>query len=382
MTPTPRRDRGVVFVRTLGTGSMDRYSQKLSEHLAVETLDTDIYQCSAEFKNVCLASRASLRGFAIDRRFVRRLRKLRVRLVHLPNHHLARYANFVGAPYVVTVHDLIRHFDAKGARVFIHSPNRRDRLCLGLDYLGMRRAAGIISVSETTRRDLVRLFGIPEERISVVHEGVDHDIFRPQEPRRLDFPYVLFVGSEHPRKNLAMLLRAFAVLKRDPRFHDLKFVKVGAAGGREAPFREQTLAVVRGLGLERDVVFTERIGDDELVAYYSGARCLVLPSLYEGFGNPPLEAMACGCPVIISDAPALVEVAAGAALRVAATDHTGLAQAIRAVLENPHLHAELQDRGFRRARAFSWEQTADQTLAVYESVAPAACRSDPRDARG
>jgi glycosyltransferase involved in cell wall biosynthesis len=368
MTPTPRRDRGVVFVRTLGTGSMDRYSQKLSEHLAVETLDTDIYECSAEFKNVCLASRASLRGFATDRRFVRRLRKLRVRLVHLPNHHLARYANFVGAPYVVTVHDLIRHFDAKGARVFIHSPNRRDRLCLGLDYLGMRRAAGIISVSETTRRDLVRLFGIPEERISVVHEGVDHDIFRPQEPRRLDFPYVLFVGSEHPRKNLATLLRAFAVLKRDPRFHDLKFVKVGAAGGREAPFREQTLAVVRGLGLERDVVFTERIGDDELVAYYSGARCLVLPSLYEGFGFPPLEAMACGCPAIVSTAGALPEVTGGAALTVDPDDVVALTQAMAAVLDDEGLRNELRGRGLARARQFSWQRAAGETLRVYETL--------------
>jgi glycosyltransferase involved in cell wall biosynthesis len=368
MAPSERRNRGVVFVRTLGSGSMDRYSQKLAEHLPVETVDTDIYQCSAEFKNVCLVSRSSLRGFAIDGRFVRRLRKLRARPLHLPNHHLARYANFVGARYVVTVHDLIRHFDAEGARVFIHSPNRRDRLCLRLDDLGMRRAAAIVSVSETTRRDLVRLFGIPEERISVVHEGVDHDVFRPREPRRLDFPYVLFVGSEHPRKNLATLLRAFAALKRDPRFHDLKLVKVGAAGGREAPFRDQSLAVVRSLGLEREVVFTERIEDDELVAYYSGARCLILPSLYEGFGFPPLEAMACGCPAIVSTAGALPEVTSGAAVTVDPEDVVALTRAMAAVLDDEGLRGELRGRGLARARRFSWQRAAAETVRVYEAL--------------
>ncbi|MDQ3875455.1 MAG: glycosyltransferase family 4 protein [Actinomycetota bacterium] len=369
MAPSERRNRGVVFVRTLGSGSMDRYSQKLAEHLPVEMLDTDIYERSAEFKNIGLMSRASLRGFAIDGRFVRRVRKLGERPVHLPNHHLARYGNFMGAPYVVTVHDLIRHFDAEGARVFIHSPNRRDRLCLRLDYLGMRMAAAIISVSETTRRDLVRLFSIPEERISVVHEGVDHDVFRPRDPRRLDFPYVLFVGSEHPRKNLATLLRAFAALKRDWRFHDLKLVKVGAAGGREAPFREETLAVVRGLGLEREVVFTERIGDDELVAYYSGACCLVLSSLYEGFGFPPLEAMACGCPAIVSTAGALPEVTGGAGLTVDPEDVVALARAMAAVLDDDGLRRELRGRGLARAREFSWQRAAGETVRVYEVLA-------------
>jgi glycosyltransferase involved in cell wall biosynthesis len=368
MIPGERRGRGVVFVRTLGSGSMDRYSQKLAEHLPVEKLDTDIYQRSAELKKIPALSVSSVRGFATDAHFVRRLRKLAASLVHLPNHHLARYGNLLRAPYVVTVHDLIRHFDAEGTRVFIHAPNRRDRLCLRLDYLGIRKAAAIVSVSETTRRDLVRLFGIPEERIFVVHEGVDHALFRPSEPRRLGYPYILFVGSEHPRKNLATLLRAFAALKREPRLRDLKLLKVGAPGGPEARFREQTLAVVRSLGLEREVVFTERVPDEDLVAFYSGAKCLVLPSLYEGFGFPPLEAMATGCPAIVSTAGALPEVTGDAAVKVDPHDDAALTLAIAAVLDDETLRRELRARGLEQARRFSWERAARETLRVYEAL--------------
>ena len=368
MIPSERRGRGVVFVRTLGTGSMDRYSQKLAEHLPVEKLDTDIYQRSAEFKKVTTLSVSSLRGFANDAGFIRQLRKLAAPLFHLPNHHLARYGNLLGADYVVTVHDLIRHFDAEGTRVFIHAPNRRDRLCLRLDYLGIRKAAAIVSVSDTTRRDLVRFFGIPEQRIFVVHEGVDHALFRPREPQRIGHPYILFVGSEHPRKNLATLLRAFAALKREPRFRDLKLLKVGAPGGREARFREQTLTVVRSLGLEREVVFTERVPDEDLVAFYSGAECLVLPSLYEGFGFPPLEAMATGCPAIVSTAGALPEVTGDAAVKVDPHDDAALARAIAAVLDDEALRRELRARGLEQARRFSWERAARETLRVYTAL--------------
>jgi glycosyltransferase involved in cell wall biosynthesis len=104
-----------------------------------------------------------------------------------------------------------------------------------------------------------------------VHEGIDHARFRPVERRLLNERYVLFVGSEHPRKNLAAVLRAFAALKRERRLSDLKLVKVGGPGGSEAPFRARTLALVRALGLDDDVVFTEHVRDEDLSAWYSGA---------------------------------------------------------------------------------------------------------------
>src|SRR5215211_5987689 len=325
------------LVTTVGGGSMDAYAQclaqELTRHGGVRTLQTDVYQRVAELFNVPLLSRVAAGAAREDAHFIATLRRVR-EPVHLPNHHLGRYGRFVSVPYVVTVHDLIRYFDLKGWGPFIHRPNLRDRLYLGLDYAGIRRATALIAVSQTTKRDLVRHLGIPPARVAVVYEGIDHGRFRPVARRLVDAPYVLFVGSEHPRKDLPTLLRAFRLLKQQPPFGELRLVKVGPAGGREAPFRRRTLAAVAALGLEpgRDVLFTERVPDADLPAYYSGAACLALPSLYEGFGFPPLEAMACGCPAVVADAGALPEIAGDAALVVPPRDPRALARAMATLL--------------------------------------------------
>ena len=147
-------------------------------------------------------------------------------------------------PFIITVHDLIRYFDLMGYNEstryhpLIHSPNSRDRAYLKLDYKGIKKAARIIAASHTTKRDLVKHLSIPGEQISVVYHGLDHDLFSPgASPAPLNNPYLLFVGAEHPRKNLPTLLAAFKILKIDAQFKDLKLVKVGKAGGREANFR-------------------------------------------------------------------------------------------------------------------------------------------------
>ena len=359
----------VLLVATTGCGSLDLYSQKLAERLAVRRLETDAYRRSAEGFNVPLVSRRSLAGFAFDVRFTRLLRRLDAELLHLPNHHMGRYAIGLRTPYVVTVHDLIRYLDAQGRALYIHRPNARDRLLVRADARGIQQAAAVIAVSQTTKRDLVTHLGVDAERIFVVHEGVDHALLRPTERRLLAEPYVLFVGSEQPRKNLRRLFLAFAVLKRDRRFRALRLVKVGRAGGQEAPFRAQTLAAAAEAGIERDLVFTGRVPEADLAAYYSGAACLVLPSLYEGFGLPPIEAMACGCPVVVSTAGALPEMTDGAALAVEPTDVGALADAMRRVLVDDEVRADLHRRGLRHARAFSWERTARETTAVYRAAA-------------
>jgi glycosyltransferase involved in cell wall biosynthesis len=347
---------------------MDRYAQRLAERLPVATLETDVYQRSAQRFGVGFLSGAALDAISVDAAFVRRLRQLGAELIHLPNHHLGRYGLVLGRPYVVTVHDLIRYFDLNGIGPFIHRPNLRDRFYLRLDYAGVCRATALISVSETTKRDLCTHFGLPEERVFVIYEGVDHAVFRPLSGRPLDQPYLLFVGSEHPRKNLPVVFRAFAALKREQRFRDVKLLKIGRAGGPEAPFRARTLAALSELGLERDVVFREDVSDAKLAQCYSGAECLVLPSLYEGFGFPPLEAMACGCPVVVSNAGSLPEIAAGSALLVEPCDAEGLADALRRVLTENATRKDLVERGLRRAAEFSWERTARETVAVYDAV--------------
>lgn len=368
----------VTYVLPVGDGSLDDYARRLADRLgdAVDVLRAGRDDHGTDLFGLPLLSPRSLRALARDVGFVRLLRTRGP--VHFPHHHFARYGLALRAPYVVTVHDLMRHFDALSAAGLVDRPNRRDRLGLCLDREGIVRATALIAVSETTKRDLVRHLRVPADRITVVYEGIDHSTFRPVGRRLLDEPYVLFVGSEQPRKNLVTLLRAFAEAKRDPALRRLRLVKVGEAGVSGS--REPTLAAIAELGLERDVLFPERVPEDELVAWYSGAVCLVLPSLYEGFGFPPLEAMACGCAAIVSDRASLPEIAGGAALVVDPLDASGLAAAIARLAGDEWLRAELRERGLERAAAFSWGRTAAETLRVYatlhtagiEPIAPAA----------
>jgi len=357
----------VTLVATTGKGSMDLYAQKLAEKLHAPKLYTDIYQKVAEQFNIPVLCPTALKAFWQDWQFIRMLNKLDG-IVHLPNQHLGRYGFFLKTPYIITVHDLIRYFDFKGYGTFIHHPNRRDRFYLSLDYRGIKKAVRVIAVSQTTKLDLIKHLGIPEECISVVYEGIDHRLFKPTSRRLVDYPYILFVGSEHPRKNFRQLIRAFFKLKTERRFKDLKLVKVGKAGGPEAEFRKQTLHVINELNIPREVVFVDYVSEEDLPMYYSGAECFILPSLYEGFGFPPLEAMACGCPVIVSDAASLPEVTGDAAITVKPHDTSGLADAIEIVLTDKRLRQELVSKGFDHARQFSWEKTARETLGIYQSV--------------
>ena len=354
-----------VVVTTVGEGSMDLYGARLAEKLPVPALALDISGASAgRFKRSVAAQISALRG---DVAVLRRLRR-EAALLHLTNHHLARYTLALDAPVVLTVHDLIRQSDVSRSAPYISRPGLGDRLALRLERMGMERAAAIIAPSAATMRDLVSA-GIRAERIAVVHHGVDHDLFRAVDRRLVPEPYVLFVGSEHPRKNLVTLFRAFALLKRERRFAAFRLVKVGAPGTAEAPFRERTVALVRELDLEEHVSLTNRVPARDLPAYYSGAHCLVLPSLAEGFGFPALEAMACGCPVIVSNAGALPEVVGTAGIVVPPLDARALAAALAEIISDGGLRAELRERGVRRAAEFTWERAARETMAVYRAVA-------------
>jgi glycosyltransferase involved in cell wall biosynthesis len=357
------------FITTAGNGSLDSYSQELAPHLDLPTLASDVYRGGAERFAGDSLSGTALSALAGDLRFVARLRGLRG-LVHLPNQHLARYGLLLHEPYVVTVHDLIRYLDLLDGGGLIAALGRRDAWYLRRDYAGVRRAAAVIAVSEATRRNVVRHLGVPRERVFVVHNGLDHERFRPSaQPIDPGYPYVLFVGSEHPRKNLASVLEALRLLKRTSGLRGLKLVKLGAAGRPQAPFRERTRRAIELAGLgEDDVVFCERVAGEEVPAWYAGALCLVLPSLHEGFGMPPLEAMACGCPAVISSDPALVEVAGPAALVVDPHDYRALAEAVGTLAFDWPLRRRIVQRGLRHAQGFSWQRAAIETHAVYARV--------------
>ena len=200
----------------------------------------------------------------------------------------------------------------------------------------------------------------------MIYNGIDRRVFKPYREKPLDKPYIIYVGSERPRKNLGRLFEAFAVLKKD--FPDLKLVKAGTYG-RSEEYRKQSMQQLKNLDITRDAIFLDYIPDIELARYYSSAILLAYPSLYEGFGLPPAEAMACGCPVVTSNISSLPEVVGDAGLLVDPYSTQSLAQAMRRVLTEDKLRDEMIVKGLEQAKKFSWEKTIEQTLEVYDKVA-------------
>jgi glycosyltransferase involved in cell wall biosynthesis len=238
----------------------------------------------------------------------------------------------------------------------------------------VRRATAISADSAATQADLIRLLQVPPEKIMVIHLGLDPE-FAPASAGDaaadaarlaelgLSPGFLLFVGTFEPRKNVAGLLQAYACL-RQQRPDSPPLVLVGRSGW----LFEETLRRIQDLKLETAVRRLEDAPDTHLPALYRGASALVLPSHYEGFGFPVLEAMGCGTPAVIADRASLPEIAGDAALQVDPDDHEALAAAIGRVLDDSGLRAELVRRGLDRARAFTWERTARQTLDLYERV--------------
>ena len=233
------------------------------------------------------------------------------------------------------------------------------------------RADHVLADSQNTKRDLMELLDVPGERVSVVPAGVEPR-FRPvedaaerQRVRRryaLDEPFILSLGTLEPRKNYVRLIEAHAQLRRQM-FHAPELAIVGGKGW----LYEDIFAAAQKWGDGR-VRFLGFVPDEDLPALYSLAALFAFPSLYEGFGLPPLEAMACGTPVVCSDRPSLPETAGEAALMVDAQDVGGLAAAMRRALEEPALRAELIGKGFAQANRFTWEKAAEKLLAAYRET--------------
>lgn len=271
-------------------------------------------------------------------------------------------------PGVVTVHDLS----------FVRTPEKLPPLKrayhTALCRASVARAAQIIAVSHQTAADLERFWGVPAARIRVIHNGVAPR-FKPQPPassaawrRRNKLParYLLYLGTLEPRKNLERLLRGYArwIEEDADAAADVALVLAGAKGW----YYDEIYGTVAALGLAERVVFPGFVPAADLPAWYAGAAAFVYPSLFEGFGLPVLEAMACGVPVICSRVPSLLEVAGDAAVTVTPNDEAGFVDALRLVLGQPRLHAELSARGQAQAARFTWRRCAEQTVAVYHAL--------------
>ena len=269
----------------------------------------------------------------------------------------------MSCPGVLTVYDLSFVLFPQGLQTW-----RRLYLRWGTARSAVR-AARVIAISASTKRDLVELLHVQEARIDVVPCGVDED-FRPVErPELLDqwrarrgLPQqmLLFVGTIEPRKNLTTLLKGYALLR--DRIQAPPLVIAGARGWRH----KEVLSAVQELGLEEEVFFPGYIPREELPLWYNAADIFVYPSLYEGFGLPVLEAMACCTPVVASNTSSLPEVLGESGLSVDPADAEEMAEAMRRVLTDRDLREALRTRGLDRAKTFTWSRAAEETVAVYD----------------
>ena len=275
-----------------------------------------------------------------------------------------------GCALAVTIHDVLP------LTLPAEYPGLRNDMVRFLTPRSARRANCVFTVSETVRRELMSLFGLPPEKVVTVYNGLDHEMFRLAADlaaesallRRLELngPYVLYLGALDPRKNILLLLEACKKRLASP---GPKFTLVLAGMLRDARYGRAVTERVRALGLESDVRFTGRIHDAECVELLQRAHLFVAPSLGEGFDFPPLEAMACGVPVICSDIEVHREVLAGSAHFFDPASADALADALGVLWDDPARRAGLRTAGLERVKEFSWEKTACQIAKQYHALA-------------
>ena len=292
------------------------------------------------------------------------LKKKKVKVVHSPTFHLPLFTP--GIKKVVTIHDLVMYkypyTQPTAFRIYsrIHT------------MISAKLSEAIIVSSAATKKDVVDTFKIDENKVHVIHGA---DTFRPikeisllegiRAKYNLPEKYILFVGAIEPRKNLYRLIQSYYDVKTNKQIEQ-KLVICGGKGWLKE--HERILKLIKERGIEKDVIFPGYIPDEDLPAIYSMADLFVYPSLYEGFGLSPLEAMACGCPVITSNTSSLPEVVGEAAIMVNPEDIEGLADAMCRVLTNNELRLKMKKQGIERAKMFSWERCAAETLEVYKNL--------------
>jgi glycosyltransferase involved in cell wall biosynthesis len=292
------------------------------------------------------------------------IRRERPDVYHAP-HYILPVA--VTAPSVVTIHDCIHLMFPQ------YLPNRAAYVyARGAMWAAVRRSDRILTVSEASKRDILHFFSVRPDKIVVAPNAIDDhfwttpsddQVARVRERYQLDHRFVLYVGNIKPHKNLVRLIEAFAAL-RSGGFDDVKLLIIGDEISKLPALRR----AVHHHKLHKHVRFLGYLSDETLGILYRLAAVFAFPSLYEGFGLPPLEAMASGTPVVTSNLSSLPEVTGGAAELVDPYDVTSIGNGLRRVLESPALAAEMSRKGLLRAREFSWERSVATTRQVYADV--------------
>lgn len=282
-------------------------------------------------------------------------------LLHCPKSAIPFFSP--GCPVVVTLHDLIpvKHPELEKMAAQLYWRLHISRAA--------RRSDFVITISEWAKAEIMAEYAVPADKIAVIMQSFDPLMLEARDPETgqrvrasygLPAEYILYVGTIQPRKNLVTLIEAFHCLRQEmagaPRL---------VIVGRKGWLYEDLFARIKSLGLTDDVLFTGFVPDEELPYLFDGAKVFVYLSLFEGFGRPPLEAMACGVPVITSASTAIPEVVGTAGITVPPLDTSAVVAALRRVLTDETLMAGMKARGVTQAGKFSWERAASETLAVY-----------------
>jgi glycosyltransferase involved in cell wall biosynthesis len=304
------------------------------------------------------------------------VRRLQCDVVHIP--HLFWIPRGLGCPYVLTVHDLLEHM--YGSR---HASTLRRSLHFYLTRRVLRKAARIIAVSQFTKSEIEKLLAIPDNRIEVVYNAIDERFLHGHASAAdreliaqrylVNYPFILYAGAIRPHKNVVRIIEAFSALKsellketqKEQQFLDLKLIIIGDDLSSHPRVRR---TVVRS-GVQNDVRFLGFVPIDVLRIFYDVAKVFVFPSLYEGFGLPPLEAMAHGTPVVTSNTSSLPEVAGNAALLVNPENVFEIRRGLQRVLLDATLRERMKKLGYEQAQRFSWTTSVSRILEIYREVA-------------
>jgi glycosyltransferase involved in cell wall biosynthesis len=305
------------------------------------------------------------------------LKQHEAQLLHIP--HLYKTPRFSPCPYVVTVHDLLAFLQRRTRQTAFQG-----KLRLEMARYALRHASRILAVSNSTKLDVQRVFGVGlhvdgHDKIEVAYNAIDERFQQGHateadrqliaERYQVNYPFLLYAGTIKPHKNLGRLIEAFSALKcelkKENRLPDLKLIIIGDALSSQPDLRR---TVIKG-GVQNDVRFLGFIPIDSLRIFYDVAKIFVFPSLYEGFGLPPLEAMAHGTPVVTSNTSSLPEVVGNAAVLVNPENVFEIMHALHRVLVDQPLREVLKQRGHEQAKKFSWDASVSRILQVYEQAA-------------
>ena len=268
---------------------------------------------------------------------------------------------------IATVHDM-------AYKVYPETVRFKTKFMLNVSLArSCRRADKIITISEFSKREIMKYLNIDENKIVVVPCGVDHDVFKPQTDNKkiettkqrynITRDYFLYLGTLEPRKNIERIIEAYAVLKKEESQAPLLVM-----AGRKGWLYDSIFQKVKELKLEQDILFTGYIEDSDAPVLISGATAFLFPSFYEGFGLPPLEAMACGVPVLTSNCASLPEVVGDAAIVVDPYSIDEIMQGMKMLMKDANLRMKLSEKGIKQAKSFTWDKTADIVYDVYKEL--------------